>query len=84
MAGERRRGLPNLHARGERHPLSKLTREQVLAIKRRIAAYEEARAHGHRTGAGLSAIAREFGISDSLVRNIRSGRSWGWLQMPHL
>ena len=50
---------------GHRHPMAKLTEEQVQEIKRRIAA-------GERTAmiAGVLGIARWF------VKNIRSGRAW--------
>lgn len=51
--------------RGERHGMSKLTREQVLAIR-------------EATGTHAS-IAQKFGVNESNVRHIKAGRRWGWL-----
>lgn len=56
-------------SRGEKHPKAKLTAVQVLEIKpllnvRRV---------------NVSALARQYGVSESLLRNIRSGRNWSWL-----
>lgn len=52
--------------KGERHPMSKLTREQVEAIRER---YNE----GMLTQRG---VALEFGISQPTVSNIVTGYTW--------
>ena len=51
--------------RGERNHSSKLTREQVLTIRAASGTQRE--------------IAARFGISREQVRDIRSGKRWGWL-----
>jgi len=52
--------------RGERNHSSKLTREQVLTIRAANGTQRE--------------IAARFGVSREQVRDIRSGKRWGWLQ----
>jgi hypothetical protein len=52
--------------RGERNHSSKLTREQVLIIRAARGTQRE--------------IAARFGVSRENVRDIRSGKRWGWLQ----
>lgn len=52
--------------RGERCPTSKLTREQVQSIRAASGSQKE--------------IAGRFGVSREHVRDIRSGKRWGWLQ----
>lgn len=54
-------GLVNL--RGERHPNSKLTNGDAEEVKRRLAA-----------GDSQAAIARHFGVSDTLIWCIKHGR----------
>jgi hypothetical protein len=51
--------------KGEGNPSSKLTREQVLEIRR------DAR--------GSTTVAREYGVSKVTVLRIRSRLIWGWL-----
>ncbi len=51
--------------RGERHPLSKLTTDNVLEIR-------------HSTLPG-SALAKKFSVSQGTISGIRSGHSWSWL-----
>lgn len=51
--------------RGERHGMSKLTKEQVVAIR-------------EATGT-LASIAQKFSVNESNVRHIKAGRRWGWL-----
>lgn len=51
--------------RGSQVGTAKLTEAQVIEIKLRL---------GHRND---GVLAREFGVSDSLIANIRHGRSWG-------
>ena len=62
MADASRHGTTN---RGERCPTSKLTREQVYAIRAAAGTQRE--------------IGARFGISREHVRDIRSGKRWGWL-----
>lgn len=52
--------------RGERCPTSKLKRDQIHAIRTANGTQKE--------------IAAKFGISREHVRDIRSGKKWGWLQ----
>lgn len=51
--------------RGERNNFAKLTREQVFEIRNANGTQQE--------------IAFKFGISREHVRDIRSGKRWGWL-----
>lgn len=62
MADASKHGTTN---RGERCPTSKLTRQEVLAIRAAIGTQRE--------------IAIRFGISREHVRDIRSGKKWSWL-----
>lgn len=55
------------HTRGESHPVSKLTEQQVIAI----------RAMAGKMSQRL--IGEQFGISPPQVSNIQRGKSWGWL-----
>lgn len=50
--------------RGERCPTSKLTRQDVLAIRAAAGTQQE--------------IAARFGVTREHVRDIRAGRRWGW------
>lgn len=68
--GEKRRGQPNWHVRGTKHPLSKLNETQARAI-----------AADRREG---QEIADQYGISLSLVYRIKNGLSWGWLVMDRV
>lgn len=58
----------NTHQRGERHPLSKLTEDQVREIKRRYA----------EGGCTHRSLAAEYGVSFWLIRQILVGNRWGW------
>ena len=70
-AAEKLQGLPS-HQRGSRHALSKLDEASAREIKRRL-----------RTGRTRlnrpASLAREFGVSDSLIRGIARGTNWSWL-----
>lgn len=55
------------HNRGERHPLSRLTEEDVRAI-RRLAGAESA-----------SAVGKRFSIHPTHVRDIQRRKAWAWL-----
>lgn len=68
------RGQPNLSGRGSLHKRAKLTEDQVRAIRRRLVADD-----GGTKRNSPSWLAREFGVSDSLIRGIGSGRNWSWL-----
>ena len=54
--------------RGEESHLTKLTREKVLEIKRRLLKGDQS-----------IDIARDFNVSYFHVRNIATGQRWGWL-----
>ena len=56
--------------RGERSGSSKLTEDQVTAIKRRLAA-----------GESRASLGREFGVCPENISHIALGRSWGWLKV---
>ena len=51
---------------GEQHPNAKLTREQVLQIRKEIRV----------PGTSRAWLARKFGVSRTTVDNIVSGRTW--------
>lgn len=53
------------HPRGERHGRSKLTAEIVLEMRRR-----------HAAGESYAALAREFGVFDSVARKAILGITW--------
>ena len=57
--------------RGNRNPQTKLTETQVRSIQDRCATGPR----GTKTK-----IAREYGISEALVRKISMGTVWGWLK----
>lgn len=57
--------IHDTHTRGERSPQTKLTREDVIAIR------ADARV--------LREIAADFGVSQQHVWLIKAGRKWGWL-----
>ena len=56
-------------ARGERNAEAQLTESQVRDIKSRLGKWGE----GKR-------IAREYGVSESLISDIKSGRTWAHVQ----
>jgi hypothetical protein len=70
LRGERLRGRVGL--RGERHGKVKLTEVEVREIKRRLVSGRDRRDCP-------AWLAREFGVSSSLIYGIRDGRNWGWL-----
>jgi hypothetical protein len=51
---------------GSRHGQSKLTEHKVLAIR------QDNRMHKD--------IANDYGVSRPCITNIKSGKTWGWLQ----
>lgn len=53
---------------GENNSMAKYTNEVVLAVDRALT-----------PGANQQGIAREFGVSESMVSNIKTGKAW-----PHL
>lgn len=59
--------LHDTHNRGERHGIAKLTRDQVAeiqALKGKVSQTE---------------LARRFGVSQSAVSLIQTGKNWSWL-----
>lgn len=60
-----------LKTAGEKNINAKLTDEDVVSIRRR-----------HMSGETQSALAREYGVSQSQVHRIVSGQSWKWLNTP--
>lgn len=58
--------------RGSRHVRAELDEDRVRTIWRRLVV---PRGRGDRP----AALAREFGVSVSLIYGIRDGRNWGWL-----
>jgi plasmid stability protein len=71
--GRRRNGhtgplLSNIHLRGSRHPRSKLVEAEVRDIKERLL-----------DGETPTALAREYEVSESLIRAIKRGLAWRWL-----
>lgn len=64
MADKLRHGT---HARGERSPKAKLTREDVIEIRRMIPNQK------------MKDIAEKFGVGANTIRCIKEGRSWSWL-----
>jgi hypothetical protein len=63
------KGRVRLPRDGEKNPASKLTAAQVLDIRARLC--------GKR--GELSALAREYGVSSSLIAQIRDRLTWRWL-----
>lgn len=57
-----------LRVRGERSPHAKLTEDDVREIRRRVA-----------NGEAKRALAREFGVSDTLIRYVATRRAWRYL-----
>lgn len=55
--------------RGETHGISKLTRDQVLEIR------------ALRGSMAQTKIAQAFGVSQSAVYKIQTGKMWGWLNV---
>lgn len=68
----RGRRRPGTGVHGQKHPRAKLADGQAREIKRRLRRTED---RSNRP----AALAREFGVSESLVRGIRDGRNWSWL-----
>ncbi|MBW2092850.1 MAG: hypothetical protein JRI34_12115 [Deltaproteobacteria bacterium] len=58
--------------KGSLNPTSKLTEEQVLAIRKK---YSEG-------GSSHRALASEFGVGKATITRILSGKNWGWLLPP--
>lgn len=55
------------NARGEANGLAKLTETDVLEILSRVASGQKSRA-----------VARDYGVNESTVRNIVHGKTWSW------
>lgn len=66
MDDMRRKGrVRNFSASGAKNPRAKLTADQAIAIKKRIAAGEK-----------NQPLADEYGVSDSAISLIRRGKAW--------
>lgn len=65
---EKVRGQPNYLVQGERHKLAKMTEAGAIAV---LASSEPSRV-----------LADRLGVSDSLIRGIRKGTNWAWLNKP--
>lgn len=68
QAADKIRGLPS-PVRGERHGLAKLTEGQARDLKAIL----------NRGHVKVTVLARQHGVSSSLLYGIRDGRNWGWL-----
>ena len=64
--------------RGERHPNHKLSKEEVIEIKKLATAYNK-KTRSIDKGGNYAEIAKRFGVSKSAVEAIVRGTSWGWL-----
>lgn len=70
MLDSRRKGRQsNVKAKGEESGRSKLTEENVIDIKTRLAAGEK-QLH----------IARLYRVNHMTIKSIQTGRTWGWLE----
>ena len=70
-ANEHDRILHGTHNRGQRHGLSKLKDEKVVEIKRKLADGQSARS-----------LAKEYGVSQTAIGDIKKGRRWVWCKLP--
>lgn len=69
--------LANIHdclRKGRNRTSGKLTEEKVIWIR------EQLKVHRH---GNMSRIARELGVSKALIRNIRNGTAWGYVQKSY-
>lgn len=55
-----------LQNKGERHPVAKLTKKDVRAIRERL----------RRNGKNSKALQKEFGVSKTTIADIKAGRRW--------
>jgi len=67
--GFKNAGRSHEGVRGSAHPRSKLTEDEVRIVKPRLLSGR----------VKVSALARDLGVSPSLLFGIRSGRNWGWV-----
>lgn len=67
---EQRIGCPNVHIQGARHPRAKLDERRVREFKALLEREKEL---------NISALARDWSVSPSLLYGIRDGRNWSWL-----
>lgn len=70
-ANEADRILHGTHNRGERHGMSKLTDVQVLEIKELLS-----------KGYSQRSVAKRFGVSQSCIYDIKTGKRWVWCIAP--
>ncbi len=57
------------HNRGERHGMSKLTKDDVVAIRAEYA----------RGGISQAALGKRYSVSQLTISDITTGKRWGWL-----
>lgn len=57
-------------ARGSKHPLSKLTDDEARVLKKILLG---------RARVKVTVLARQHGVSASLLYGLRDGRNWSWL-----
>lgn len=55
--------------RGSRHPRAKLCEDDVMAVRMRL-----------NDGDSPRSLAEKYGVSRSVIYDIRSGDTWGWLE----
>lgn len=68
-ANMRDRIVDGTSPRGGRNYSNKLTEDQVREIRRRLGNREKA-----------STLAKEYGLNQATVSNIKTGKTWGWLK----
>jgi len=61
-----------MHRQGEKHPLSKLTAQDVLKIR--------ARHIPANRNHGAAAISRDYRVNKRTISDLISGKNWGWLK----
>jgi len=69
VLGTQQENLADMRRKGRARWRSLLTRAQVIAIRRRLAA-----------GETVASIARDTGVSRGVIQAVKSGRTWGHLQ----
>lgn len=59
-------------ARGEAHGIAKLTRWQVLDMRRRYL----------NGDVSMATLAKSYGVGTTTVRKVLHGETWAWLEEP--
>lgn len=68
-ADKKKHGTSN---RGERHGMSTLTADEVLAIR-----------NARKRGVRRTVLARQYNLKPATIYDITSGRRWAWLKGEH-